>query len=247
MQCGYCTPAMILTAHALLAGNPRRRARTSSRRSPATSAAAPAMRRSSRRSRSPPSACAAPTGRWTRHERAATFRFVSSDRRVREDRRFVAGKGRFVADIDLPGMRHVALVTARIPPRASCRSTKRGAGDAGRALRPRRRGARRRHAALTAGLERRGAAPAARASTSRATPANGWRRWSRIAARSPRMRPRWSWSSTSRCPSCSTARRLRAGTPVHEAHGSNVLLDKTFVWGEVDKDFAESRITCSSA
>ncbi|MFZ0846074.1 MAG: xanthine dehydrogenase family protein molybdopterin-binding subunit, partial [Pseudolabrys sp.] len=27
---------------------------------------------------------------------------------------------------------------------------------------------------------------------------------------------------------------------VHEAHGSNVLLDKTFVWGDVDKDFAVS-------
>src|SRR5258707_1271480 len=27
---------------------------------------------------------------------------------------------------------------------------------------------------------------------------------------------------------------------VHEAHGSNVLLDRTFVWGEVEKDFAES-------
>src|SRR6185312_8533526 len=27
---------------------------------------------------------------------------------------------------------------------------------------------------------------------------------------------------------------------VHEAHGSNVLLDRTFVWGEVDKDFAAS-------
>ena len=25
-----------------------------------------------------------------------------------------------------------------------------------------------------------------------------------------------------------------------QAHGSNVLLDKTFVWGEVDKDFAET-------
>ena len=29
-------------------------------------------------------------------------------------------------------------------------------------------------------------------------------------------------------------------TLVHEAHGSNVLLDRTFVWGEVDKDFADS-------
>src|SRR3974390_3762184 len=43
------------------------------------------------------------------------FRFVSTDRRVREDRRFVAGKGRFVADVDIPGMKHVALVTCPYP------------------------------------------------------------------------------------------------------------------------------------
>ena len=28
--------------------------------------------------------------------------------------------------------------------------------------------------------------------------------------------------------------------PVHPEHGSNVLLDKTFVWGDVDKHFAEA-------
>src|SRR5260370_3359997 len=28
--------------------------------------------------------------------------------------------------------------------------------------------------------------------------------------------------------------------PVHPAHGSNVLLDRTFVWGEVEKHFSES-------
>src|SRR5262245_41195888 len=43
------------------------------------------------------------------------FRFVSSDRRVREDRRFVAGKRRFVADMTLPGTHHVALVTCPYP------------------------------------------------------------------------------------------------------------------------------------
>ena len=59
MQCGYCTPAMILTAHALLADNPAPRARTSSTPFPPISAAAPATRRSSRRSRWRPSACAA--------------------------------------------------------------------------------------------------------------------------------------------------------------------------------------------
>ena len=38
------------------------------------------------------------------------FKFVETPRRVREDRRFVAGHGRFVADVRLPGMVHVALV-----------------------------------------------------------------------------------------------------------------------------------------
>ena len=43
------------------------------------------------------------------------FRFVATDRRVREDRRFVAGKGKYVADIDLPDTKHVALVACPYP------------------------------------------------------------------------------------------------------------------------------------
>ena len=43
------------------------------------------------------------------------FRFISSDRRVREDRRFVVGKGRFAADVVLPGTRHVAVVGCPYP------------------------------------------------------------------------------------------------------------------------------------
>src|SRR5262245_27413290 len=46
---------------------------------------------------------------------AGTFRYVSSDRRVREDRRFVVGKGKFAADIVLPDTKHVALVTCPHP------------------------------------------------------------------------------------------------------------------------------------
>ncbi|HEX5210574.1 MAG TPA: hypothetical protein VFW22_02415, partial [Pseudolabrys sp.] len=42
---------------------------------------------------------------------AGHHRYVSADRRVREDRRFVAGKGAFVADVDLPNMKHVAVIT----------------------------------------------------------------------------------------------------------------------------------------
>ena len=46
---------------------------------------------------------------------AAPLKFVSSNRRVREDRRFVAGQGRFVADIALDGLLHVALVGSQHP------------------------------------------------------------------------------------------------------------------------------------
>ena len=43
------------------------------------------------------------------------LKFVSSNRRVREDRRFVAGQGRYVADIALEGLLHVALVPSQHP------------------------------------------------------------------------------------------------------------------------------------
>ena len=73
--------------------------------------------------------------------RPAISAFVSTDRRVREDRRFVAGKGRFVADITLPNTKHVALVTC---PHAAARIKRidksRGAENAGRALCAGRRG-----------------------------------------------------------------------------------------------------------
>src|SRR6202171_2535018 len=43
------------------------------------------------------------------------FRFVSTNRRVREDRRFVAGHGQFVADVALEGMLHVAVRPSQHP------------------------------------------------------------------------------------------------------------------------------------
>ena len=128
LQCGYCTPGMILSAHALLQNTrSRRRAKTSSRRSRAISAAAPATGRSSRRCNSPPIACARPirraAGGMGRKARRggemsadpAAFRFVSTNRRVREDRRFVAGQGHFVADVALEGLLHVAILPSQHP------------------------------------------------------------------------------------------------------------------------------------
>ena len=45
----------------------------------------------------------------------ASFRFVSTNRRVREDRRFVAGRGHFVADVALEGQLHVAVLPSQHP------------------------------------------------------------------------------------------------------------------------------------
>ena len=44
-----------------------------------------------------------------------SFRYISRRRRPKEDRRFVAGLGRYVADIALPDMLHVALVASPYP------------------------------------------------------------------------------------------------------------------------------------
>ena len=44
-----------------------------------------------------------------------TFRYIGKQRRTKEDPRFVMGHGRFVADIALPGMKHVALVASPYP------------------------------------------------------------------------------------------------------------------------------------
>ncbi len=43
------------------------------------------------------------------------FRYIGKKRRPSEDRRFLAGTGRFVADVALPGMAHVALVASPYP------------------------------------------------------------------------------------------------------------------------------------
>jgi CO/xanthine dehydrogenase Mo-binding subunit len=43
------------------------------------------------------------------------FRYIGRKRRPREDRRFLAGSGRFVADVALDGMAHVALVASPYP------------------------------------------------------------------------------------------------------------------------------------
>ncbi len=176
-------------------------------------------------------------------EATGHFRFVAGDRRVREDRRFVAGKGKFVADVDLPNMKHVALVTC---PHAAAHIKsidKRAAlnmpgvhyvldgEELAQATVP-----------LIAGLD---------------TP-NVPRR--PLALDVARYSGEWVAAvvAGSRAQAEDAAETidieyeplpfvldaedaLKTDSPlVHEKHGSNVLLDKSFVWGDVDKDFAAS-------
>jgi len=171
------------------------------------------------------------------------FRFVSSDRRVREDRRFVAGKGRFAADVALPGTRHVAVVTSPHPAARIVLIDKTAAlkmpgvhyvldgAELAAATAP-----------LMAGLD---------------TP-NVVRR--PLAVDVARYAGEWVAAvvADTRALAEDAAEAIAVeyeplpfvldgeeayqptSPPVHAAHGSNVLLDKSFVWGEVDADFAAS-------
>jgi 2-furoyl-CoA dehydrogenase large subunit len=170
------------------------------------------------------------------------FRFISSDRRVREDRRFVVGKGNFAADIVPLGVKHVALVTCPHPA-AKIVAIDKSAALAMPGV----------HYVLD-GAELAGATNVL--ATGLETP-NVPRR--PLAVDVARYAGEWVAAvvADSRALAEDAAELIaveyeplpfvldgeeayKGGTLVHPAHGSNVLLDRTFVWGEVEKDFAAS-------
>src|SRR5436190_22491983 len=173
----------------------------------------------------------------------APFRFVSSDRRVREDRRFVVGKGRFAADIALPGTRHVALVTCPYPAARIVAIDKTAAlatpgvyyvldgRELAAATQP-----------LMAGLD----TPHVQRRPLAVDVARYTGEWvaavvadSRAGAEDAAELVRVDYE---RLPFVLDGEEAYSpnSPPVHADHGSNVLLDKNFVWGEVERDFAES-------
>src|SRR5713226_1999327 len=174
---------------------------------------------------------------------APRFRYVSTDRRVREDRRFVVGKGRFAADVALPGTRHVALVTCPHPAARIIAVDKTAAlalpgvhyaldgRDLAAATQP-----------LLAGLDT-PKVPRRPLAVDVARYAGEW-----VAAVVADTRALAEDAAElvhvdyEPIPYVLDGEQAYApGSPaVHAAHGSNVLLDRTFVWGEVEKDFAES-------
>jgi 2-furoyl-CoA dehydrogenase large subunit len=171
------------------------------------------------------------------------FRFISSDRRVTEDRRFVVGKGNYVADIVLPGTRHVALVSSPHPA-ARIVSIDKTAALAMPGV----------HYALDGAELAAATAPLLAGLDTPNVPRRP------LAVDVARYAGEWVVAvvADSRALAEDAAEMViveyeplpfvldgeeayRPDSPrVHEAHGSNVLLDRTFVWGEVEKDFADS-------
>ena len=173
----------------------------------------------------------------------STFRFVSSNRRVREDRRFVVGHGHYVADVPLEGMLHVAIVGSQYP------AAKILGIDAAAALAM--PGV---HYVLT-GEELAGAVDQLMngldtPNVRRFPLAVGQVRYAgewvaavvadtRALAEDASEKVRVSYQPLPYLTKAEEALEP-SSPPVHPPHGSNVLLDKTFVWGEVEKHFAES-------
>ncbi|HVY58574.1 MAG TPA: xanthine dehydrogenase family protein molybdopterin-binding subunit [Xanthobacteraceae bacterium] len=171
------------------------------------------------------------------------FKYASTGRRVREDRRFVVGRGNYVADIKREGTLHVALVPS---PHPAARIVSID-GSAALAL----KGV---HYVLT-GAEL--AAASEPLMNGLDTP--NVRRFP-LAVGQTRYTGEWvaAVAAETRALAEDAAElvdvayeplpfvldaetALRPESPnVHPEHGSNVLLDKTFVWGEVEQDFARS-------
>ncbi len=173
----------------------------------------------------------------------SNFTFVSSDRRVREDRRFVAGQGKFVADITETGMLHVAIVH--------------GSQTAARIV----------SIDATRALEMPGVVGVVEGEELRAAVEplmNGLDtpRVQRYPLAIKHVRYHGEWvaavvaqtraqaEDAAECVDVvyetlpnviDTEEAYKPGSPpVHPAHGSNVLLDRTFNWGDIDSDFAAS-------
>jgi 2-furoyl-CoA dehydrogenase large subunit len=173
----------------------------------------------------------------------APLKFVSSGRRVREDRRFVAGQGRYVADVALEGMLHVALVASQLP------AARIISIDVIEAMKM--PGV---HHVLT-GEE----LAAATDPLMNGLDTPNVRRYP-LAVGQVRYAGEWvvAVAAESRAQAEDAAEKVRiqyeqlpyvigaeqaldpSSPAVHPAHGSNILLDKTFVWGEVARHFDES-------
>jgi len=171
------------------------------------------------------------------------FRYITKKRRVTEDRRFVTGRGNFAADYKVPGMLHVAMVTSPY----ACAEIKSIDADVAleipgvryvltgaelfENINP-----------LLSGLDLPNVKRIPLAHE-RARYAGEWvaavvaetRHLAEDAAELIQV----NYNPIDFVIDPEEAMKPRAPM-VHPQHGSNVLCDKTWVWGDVDKDFSEA-------
>ncbi len=172
-----------------------------------------------------------------------SLRFVSSNRRVREDRRFVTGRGRYVADVALADTLHVALVPSQhaaariVSIDATAAQAMPGVhyillGDElAAATEPLMNGLDtphvQRYPLAVDQVRYAGEWVAAVVAETRAQAEDAAEKVRVVYEPLPFV--------------IDPEEALKPDSPaVHAAHGSNVLLNKTFVWGDVDKHFAEA-------
>jgi 2-furoyl-CoA dehydrogenase large subunit len=172
------------------------------------------------------------------------YRYIGTKRRTKEDPRFVSGRGRYVADVALPGMKHVALVAS---PHASARivsiDTKAALAAPGVLY-------------VLTGEE----FCAATDSLAIGVDAPKVTRWA-LARGVVRYAGEWVAAvvADTRALAEDAAERVEVeyetlphvidaeaamapGAPlVHPAHGANVILHKKFVWGPVEEAFAKAQ------
>ncbi len=172
------------------------------------------------------------------------FRYIGKQRRTKEYPRFVTGRGRFVADIALPGMKHVALVASPYPS-ARIVSINTAAARALPGV----------HYVLTG--EEFCAATDALAigvdapKVARYSLANGVVRYAgewvaavvadtRAIAEDAVELVEVEYEPTPHV--IDPEQAIKDGSPlVHPAHGSNIILKKHFVWGPVNAAFANAK------
>ncbi|HEX3969973.1 MAG TPA: xanthine dehydrogenase family protein molybdopterin-binding subunit [Stellaceae bacterium] len=176
------------------------------------------------------------------------FRYIAKKRRPKEDRRFIAGAGRFVADVNFPGMLHVGLVASPYPfARIRGIDTKAALALPGV------------HAVVTGAEIVAGTDP-----TLPGVDAPKVKRWP-LAHEYARYSGEWVAAvvAESRAlaedaaelvevdyepltPVTDPEQALDPASPVvHPDHGSNLLFRKKWVWGAVDADFAAADHTLS--
>jgi xanthine dehydrogenase iron-sulfur cluster and FAD-binding subunit A len=127
LQCGFCTPGMIVRAHRLLQENPNPTKRNPDghlrqylplHRLPEHRQGHPIRRRQDQWRRIQ-GGCGMNDMTPTREQREAKLEGMGCKRKRVEDARFTQGKGNYVDDIKLPGMLHGDFVARRMPMRAS--------------------------------------------------------------------------------------------------------------------------------